>query len=70
MSYIYEAIDRAKEVIVASFSNIEEKYKDVFALIDAIWNVQLHRPLHAAGYYLKLEFYNANPNVEQDEEVM
>ncbi|KAK4393984.1 hypothetical protein Sango_1869200 [Sesamum angolense] len=68
MSYIYEAIDKAKEAIAASFSNIEEKYKDVFALIDAIWNAQLHRPLHAASYYLNLEFYNANPNVEQDEE--
>ncbi|KAL0342969.1 UNVERIFIED_CONTAM: hypothetical protein Sangu_1184300 [Sesamum angustifolium] len=70
MSYIYEAIDRAKEAIAASFSNIEEKYKDVFVLIDAIWNIQLHRPLHAASYYLNLEFYNANPNVEQDEEVI
>ncbi|KAL0340006.1 UNVERIFIED_CONTAM: hypothetical protein Sradi_4517400 [Sesamum radiatum] len=70
MGYIYEAMDRAKKAIAASFSNIEEKYKDVFALIDARWNVQLHKPLHAAGYYLNPEFYYANPNVEQDEEVM
>ncbi|XP_020549762.1 uncharacterized protein LOC105162262 [Sesamum indicum] len=69
MGYIYEAMGRAKKAIAASFSNIEEKYKDVFALIDARWNVQLHRPLHAAGYYLNLEFYYANSNVEQDEEV-
>ncbi|KAL0359783.1 UNVERIFIED_CONTAM: hypothetical protein Sangu_0827700 [Sesamum angustifolium] len=70
MGYIYEAMDRAKKAIAASFSNIEEKYKDVFALIDARWNVQLHKPLHAAGYYLNPEFYYANPNVEQDEEVI
>ncbi|KAL0461334.1 UNVERIFIED_CONTAM: hypothetical protein Slati_0021000 [Sesamum latifolium] len=70
MGYIYEAMDRAKEAIAASFSNIEEKYKDVFALIDARWNVQLHRPLHATSYYLNPEFYYSNPNVEQDEEVM
>ncbi|KAL0326696.1 UNVERIFIED_CONTAM: hypothetical protein Sangu_1747600 [Sesamum angustifolium] len=70
MGYIYEVMDRAKEAIAASFSNTKEKYKDVFALIDARWNVQLHRLLHAAGYYLNLEFYYANSNVEQDEEVM
>ncbi|KAL0296386.1 UNVERIFIED_CONTAM: hypothetical protein Sradi_6690700 [Sesamum radiatum] len=70
MGYIYEAMDRAKEAIAASFSNTKEKYKDVFAVIDARWNVQLHRLLHAAGYYFNLEFYYANSNVEQDEEVM
>ncbi|KAL2238042.1 UNVERIFIED_CONTAM: hypothetical protein Sindi_0995900 [Sesamum indicum] len=69
MGYIYEAMDRAKEAIAASFSNNEEKYKDVFALIDARWNVQLHRPLHAAGYYLNLEFFYAHPNIEQDTEL-
>ena len=70
MGYIYEAMDRAKEAIAASFSNNEEKYKDVFAFIDARWNVQLHRPLRAGGYYLNPKLYYANPNVEQDEEVM
>ncbi|KAK4400266.1 hypothetical protein Sango_1132700 [Sesamum angolense] len=70
MGYIYEAMDRAKEAIAASFSNTKEKYKDVFALIDARWNIQFHSLLHAAGYYLNLEFYYANSNVEQDEEVM
>ncbi|KAL0430474.1 UNVERIFIED_CONTAM: hypothetical protein Sradi_0673400 [Sesamum radiatum] len=70
MGYIYEAMDRAKKAIAASFSNIEEKYKDVSALIDARWNVQLHRPLYAAGYYLNPEFYYSNPNVDQEEEVM
>ncbi|KAL0386203.1 UNVERIFIED_CONTAM: hypothetical protein Sradi_3014600 [Sesamum radiatum] len=70
MGYIYEAMNRAKEASTASFSNIEEKYKDVFALIDAKWNVQLHRLLHAAGYFLNPEFYYSNPHVEQDAEVM
>ncbi|KAL2241074.1 UNVERIFIED_CONTAM: hypothetical protein Sindi_0748600 [Sesamum indicum] len=70
IGYIYDAMDRAKEAIAASFSNNEEKYEDVFALIDARWNVQLHRPLHAAGYYLNSEFFYANSNIEQDTEVM
>ncbi|KAL0339981.1 UNVERIFIED_CONTAM: hypothetical protein Sradi_4514900 [Sesamum radiatum] len=63
-------MERVKKAIAASFFNIDEKYKDVFVLIDAIWNIQLHRPLHTAGYYLNPKFYYANPNVEQDEKVM
>ncbi|KAL0452979.1 UNVERIFIED_CONTAM: hypothetical protein Slati_1276000 [Sesamum latifolium] len=70
MGYIYEAMDRAKEAIAASFSNVEEKYKKKFDIIDARWDIQLHRPLHAAGYYLNPEFYYSNPSVEQDKEVM
>ncbi|KAA0032567.1 uncharacterized protein E6C27_scaffold43053G00270 [Cucumis melo var. makuwa] len=51
MGYIYEAMDRAKETIAKSFNNNEEKYKDIFTIIDRRWELQLHRPLHAAGYY-------------------
>ena len=34
MGYIYEAMDKAKEIINKSFNNHESKYKDVFAIID------------------------------------
>ena len=51
MTYIYEAMDRAKEQIVANFKNEESRYKKVWKIIDTRWNLQLHRPLHAA-YYL------------------
>ncbi|XP_039046239.1 uncharacterized protein LOC120186354 [Hibiscus syriacus] len=34
MGYVYEAMDRAKEAITNSFNNVEDKYKDVFAIID------------------------------------
>ncbi|KAL0399788.1 UNVERIFIED_CONTAM: hypothetical protein Sradi_2322100 [Sesamum radiatum] len=64
MGYIYEAMDRAKEAIAASFS------KKNIDIIDARWDIQLHRPLYAAGYYLNPEFYYSNPSVEQDKEVM
>ena len=70
MGYIYEAMDRAKESIASSFGKKEEKYEDIFKIIDHRWDVQLHRPLHAAGYFLNLEFFYANPNVAQDSEVM
>ncbi|XP_009779739.2 uncharacterized protein [Nicotiana sylvestris] len=51
MGYLYEAMDRAKETIQASFSD-EQKYAKVFQIIDARWDEQLHRPLHAAGLIL------------------
>jgi len=52
MPYIYEAMDRAKEQIAENFQKIETRYKKVWKIIDTRWNLQLHRPLHAAAYYL------------------
>lgn len=70
MGYIYEAMDRAKEAIEKSFGGNEARFKEIFEIIDRRWDVQLHRPLHAAGYFLNPEFFYTNPNIEQDEEVM
>ncbi|KAH6830022.1 hypothetical protein C2S53_001313 [Perilla frutescens var. hirtella] len=61
MRYNYEAMDRAKEAIVKGFSMNEEHYREAFEFIDRRWECQLHQPLHAAGYFLNLEFYYANP---------
>ncbi|GFY97628.1 hAT dimerization domain-containing protein [Actinidia rufa] len=69
MGYIYEAMDRAKESIASLFGGKEEKYEDIFKIIDHRWDVQLHRPLHAAAYFLNPEFFYANPNVAQDGEI-
>ncbi|RVW89779.1 hypothetical protein CK203_034374 [Vitis vinifera] len=49
MRYIYEDLNRAKDTIVRSFNRNEEKYKEIFNIIDKRWEIQLHRPLHAAG---------------------
>ncbi|RVW58026.1 hypothetical protein CK203_114209 [Vitis vinifera] len=49
MGYIYEAMNRAKDTIVRSFNGNEEKYKEIFNIIDKRWEIQLHRPLHTAG---------------------
>ncbi|KAJ1409033.1 Ribonuclease H-like superfamily [Sesbania bispinosa] len=57
MPYIYEAMDRAKEQIAANFKNQESRYKKVWKIIDTRWNLQLHRPLHAAAYYLNPKFH-------------
>jgi hypothetical protein len=52
MGYIYEAMDRAKEQIERNFEYVKMRYEDVWTIIDARWGLQLHTPLHAAGYYL------------------
>ena len=52
MSYIYKVMDRAKEQIATNFKNQDSRYKKVWKIIDTPWNLQLHRPLHAATYYL------------------
>ncbi|XP_042404804.1 uncharacterized protein LOC121995011 [Zingiber officinale] len=70
MGYIYEAMDRAKEAIAASFNNNEEKYRNIFEFIDKRWNIQLHQLLHAAGYFLNPECFYSNPDIENDTEVM
>ncbi|KAJ9562045.1 hypothetical protein OSB04_007205 [Centaurea solstitialis] len=70
MGYIYESIDRAKETIVASFLHKEEQYKKAFQYIDARWDCQLHRPLHAAEYFLNPEMYYENPENAMCVEVM
>ena len=46
MGYIYEAMEKSKEIIMKSFNNDESKYNDVFTIIDNRLTCQLHRPLH------------------------
>ena len=52
MCYIYEAMNRAKDTIMISFNGNEEKYKENFNIINKRWEIQLHRHLHAVGYFL------------------
>ena len=55
MGYIYEAMDRCKETIKKSFNEDEDKYKEIFSIIDKRWECQLHhRPLHAVGLKPKI----------------
>jgi len=52
MGYVYEAMDRAKEQIQKNFDGKESSYKKIWEIIDEGWELQLHRPLHACGYFL------------------
>ncbi|XP_019244362.1 PREDICTED: uncharacterized protein LOC109224229 [Nicotiana attenuata] len=64
MGYFYKAMDRAKESIVASFEGVVRKYEKVFKIIDARWENQLHRPLHAAGHLLNPRLFYKNTRDE------
>ncbi|XP_052736558.1 uncharacterized protein LOC108336843 [Vigna angularis] len=57
MGFIYEEMDCAKEKIKSNFNNIKKSYEEVWRIIDARWDNQLHRPLHAAAYYLNPHFH-------------
>ncbi|XP_075103722.1 uncharacterized protein LOC142178291 [Nicotiana tabacum] len=59
IGYLYEAMDRAKEAIQASFSD-QTKYKRVFEIIDKRWESKLHSPLHASGLVLNPELFYDN----------
>eukprot|EP00253_Pinus_taeda_P011696 PITA_11696 len=52
MCFIYEAMDQAKEQIKTVCKDRVAKYGPIWAIIDERWNNQLHRPMHAAGYFL------------------
>ncbi|XP_052724958.1 uncharacterized protein LOC128194155 [Vigna angularis] len=66
MSFIYEEMDCAKEKIRSNFNNIKKSYEEVWRIIDARWDNQLHRPLHAAAYFLNPHFHY-EPNFRSDD---
>ena len=61
---------RANETIVKSFLGNEEKYKEIFEIIDRRWEIQLHQPLHVAGYFLNPEVFYDKPELEHDDAIM
>ncbi|XP_050890988.1 uncharacterized protein LOC127096466 [Lathyrus oleraceus] len=70
MSNIYHAMLEANELITKNFNNNENKYKDIIDIVDSRWSIQLHHPLHAAGYYLNLKHFYSNPMIENDDKLL
>ncbi|CAL5392255.1 unnamed protein product [Camellia sinensis] len=60
-------MDVAKEKIAFNCGGNVRKYGPIWNKIDARWTPQLHRPLHAAGYYLnpQLRYRDSFSNVEE-----
>eukprot|EP00253_Pinus_taeda_P027212 PITA_27212 len=57
MGFIYEAMDQAKEQIKTVYKDRVAKYESIWAIIDERWNNHLHRPIHAAGYFLNPRYH-------------
>eukprot|EP00253_Pinus_taeda_P036722 PITA_36722 len=57
MGFIYEAMDQAKEQIKRAYKDKVAKYGPIWAIIDERWNNQLHRPIHAAWYFLNPRYH-------------
>eukprot|EP00253_Pinus_taeda_P004356 PITA_04356 len=57
MGFIYEAMDQAKKQIKRAYKDRVPKYGPIWAIIDERWNNQLHRPIHAAGYFLNPRYH-------------
>eukprot|EP00253_Pinus_taeda_P008258 PITA_08258 len=60
MGYMYEAMNQAKEQIRTAYKDSLAKYGRIWEIIDNIWNNQLHRPIHAAGYFLNPKYHYKN----------
>eukprot|EP00253_Pinus_taeda_P027348 PITA_27348 len=50
-------MDQAKEQIKVVYKDRVAKYGPIWAIIDERWNNQLHRPIHAAGYFLNPRYH-------------
>eukprot|EP00253_Pinus_taeda_P013621 PITA_13621 len=50
-------MDQAKEQIKTVYKDRVAKYGPIWAIIDERWNNQLHRPIHAAEYFLNPRYH-------------
>jgi hypothetical protein len=57
MGFFHGCMIEAKKEISERFDNNENKFKDVWDIIDKRWNNKLKTPLHLAGYYLNPYYY-------------
>ena len=69
IGYIYEGMDSAKEAIRAHYAGVPKKYGPIWDIIDRRWQNQLHRPIHAAAYFLNPAF-RFRPEFKADAEVL
>lgn len=68
--YIYQAINRIKEIIVREFSENEDNYREMYEITDKKWEIQIHRHLHVVGYYFNLAFFYDHQTIQGDKEII
>lgn len=66
---LYESMVKAKEAIASYYKHVEAEYLPFLKLIDNKWSNQLHKPIHAIGYYLNLKYFY-DPSFVEDDEVL
>ncbi|XP_027156260.1 uncharacterized protein LOC113757051 [Coffea eugenioides] len=60
MGYLYAAMHRAREELLRRFSRKKKIVDPFLKIIDSKWDSQLHKNLHAAGYWLNPAYqYNS-----------
>jgi len=62
-------MDRVNGVVQRLYKRNRDKLDALESIIDRRWTHHLHRPLHAAGYYLNPKFFYSD-HFEADNEVM
>ncbi|XP_052197279.1 uncharacterized protein LOC127804455 [Diospyros lotus] len=68
IGFLYEEMDRAREKIKVNFHNVKKIFEPILKIIDERSEFQLHRPLHAAAYYLN-PHYHYSPNFKVNMEI-
>ncbi|KVH88102.1 Ribonuclease H-like domain-containing protein [Cynara cardunculus var. scolymus] len=68
MGFLYGVINEAKEKITKNLDSNKPSYKGIWDIVDAKWERQLHRDLHATAYYLHPRF-RWSPNVSKHPEI-
>ncbi|XP_057746199.1 uncharacterized protein LOC130965456 [Arachis stenosperma] len=66
MGFIFEGMRNAKETIKTNFGCVKKSYEPIWEIINGRWESQLHKPLHAAAYYLN-PHYHYEPNFMVDD---
>lgn len=75
MGTLYDALDRAKEVIKSGLGGEEKVFLPYWNIIDDIWDHYLHNSMHAAGCFLNpavsymADFADKDRNEDEDEEI-
>ncbi|PKI75245.1 hypothetical protein CRG98_004396 [Punica granatum] len=57
MGFIYSEMEKAKQKIKTNFKDDRKSYDLIWEIIDERWEVQLHKPLHDAAYYLNPQLH-------------
>ncbi|XP_039120779.1 uncharacterized protein LOC120257366 [Dioscorea cayenensis subsp. rotundata] len=64
MGFIYEAINKAREEMRKRFQSRKKRVEPHLKIVDSRWDRQLHKNLHAVGYWLNPRFQYNNQEME------